>query len=94
MGWMGLMPRGSGASRHHRVCQAAEQVSLGASCREGETDAAGGLDDTGGDFEKPEPDRLELGGCQIAWLWDDVAHGEDEPIGCGVEDEADLVGEG
>ena len=35
----------------------------------------------------------ELGRCQIARLRDGVAHGEDEPIGGGVEDKADLVGE-
>ena len=79
--------------RDQGVGEAAEQISLGTSCREGETDAAGRLDDTGCDFEKPEPDGGELGRGQIARLRDSVAHGEDEPIGGGVEDEADLVGE-
>src|SRR5271163_2210782 len=87
------MPRGSGSSRHQRVSEAAEQVSLRTSCRKGETDAAGGLDDAGGDFQQPEPDGGELGRCQIAWLRNGVANGEDEPIGGGVEDQADLVGE-
>ena len=35
------MPRGSGCLRHQRVGNAAEQVSFGASCGKGETDAAG-----------------------------------------------------
>src|ERR1700757_4548792 len=87
------MPRASGCLRDQSVCQAAEQVGVGARRSEGETDAGGGLDDAGCDLEKPEPDRVELGRCQIARLWDGIAHGEDEPIGGGVEDEADLVGE-
>src|SRR6201989_1980011 len=93
LGVSGLTQRGSRPLRDQCVCEAAEQISLRTSCRKGETDAAGCLDDTGCDFEKPEPDRGELGGGQIARLRDGVAHGKDEPIGGGVENEADLVGE-
>ena len=93
MGRPGLQPRGSWPLRDQCVGEAAEQIGLRTSCREGETDAAGCLGDTGCDFEKPEPDSGELGRGQIARLWDGVAHGKDEPIGGGVEDEADLVGE-
>ena len=77
--------------RDQGVGEAAEQIGLGTSCREGETDAAGRLDDTGCDFEKPEPDSGELGRGQIARLRDGVAHGGDKPIGGSVEDEADLA---
>src|SRR5437588_3087239 len=87
------MPGGSGSSRHQRVGEAAEQVGLGTSCRKSETDAACGLNDAGSDFQQPQPDGGELGRCQIARLWDGVTNGEDEPIGGGVEDEANLVGE-
>ena len=87
------MPRASGRLRDQSVGQAAEQVGVGAGCSEGKTDAGGGLDDTGCDLEKPEPDRVEFGRCQITRLRDGVAHGQNEPIGGGVEDEADLVGE-
>ena len=52
------MPRGSWPLRDQSVGEAAEQIGVGTSRREGETDAAGGLDDTGCDFEKPEPDRV------------------------------------
>src|SRR5450432_168173 len=89
----GLTPHGSWPLRDQGVGEAAEQIGLGTSCREGETNAAGRLGDTGGDFEKPEPDRCELGRGQITRLRDGVAHSEDEPIGGGVENEADLVGE-
>jgi hypothetical protein len=93
VGRPGLTPHGSWPLRDQGVGEAAEQIGLGTSCREGETNAAGRLGDTGGDFEKPEPDRCELGRGQITRLRDGVAHSEDEPIGGGVENEADLVGE-
>jgi hypothetical protein len=86
------MPPGSGSSWHQRVGQAAEQVGLRTACREGEANTGSGLDDPRGNFEKPEPDRIELRCGQIARLGNEVAHGEDEPIGGGVEDEPDLVG--
>ena len=88
----GCMPRVSRSSGHECVGQATEQIGLRTSCREGETDAASGFDDTGCDFEKSEPDGRELGRSQVARLRNGVAHGEDEPIGGGVEDEAHLVG--
>src|SRR3974377_1843494 len=86
------MPRASGRLRDQSVCQAAEQVGVGAGCSEGKTDAGGGLDDTGCDLEKPEPDRVEFGRCQITRLRDGVAHGQNEPIGGGVEDGGGLGG--
>lgn len=63
------------------------------SCRKSETDAACGLNDAGSDFQQSQPDGGELGRCQIARLWDGVMNGEDEPIGGGVGDEANLIGE-
>ena len=87
------MPGASGSSRHQRVGEADERVGLGTSCRKSETDAACGLNDAGSDFQQPQPDGGELGRCQIARLWDGVTNGEDEPIGGGVEDEANLIGE-
>jgi hypothetical protein len=57
----GLMPLRSWPLRDQCVGEAAKQIVLRASCRKGETDAAGYLDDTGCDFEKPEPNRGELG---------------------------------
>src|SRR6266567_9157084 len=59
-----------------------------------EADAAFGLDDASCDFQKPEPKGRELRGCEIADLWNGVADGEQEPIGGGMEDEANLVGKG
>jgi len=47
----GLTPRGSWCSRDQGVGKAAEELGLGTSCREGDTNAAGRLGDTGGDFE-------------------------------------------
>ncbi len=39
-------------------------------------------------------ERERTRGCEIADLWNGVADGEQEPIGGGMEDEANLVGKG
>lgn len=89
----GLGPRGSGPLWDERIGHAAEQIGVGTSCCESETDTNCSLDDTRCDFQQPEPDCIELSRCQITNFRNGVAYGEDEPIGCGVEDEADLIGE-
>ena len=72
--------------------QAAEEIGLRTGGGEGETHAACGFDDAGGDLDqrdaksrtRPSPDRALRNG---------VADGEHEPVGGGVQHEADLVGE-
>jgi hypothetical protein len=54
---------------------------------------AGGLGDAGGDLQEAEPDRRELGSCEGVELGNGVAHGEDQPVGSGVQDEPHLVGD-
>ena len=50
--------------------------------------------DAGGELEEPEADCGELGPGERVSLRDGVAHGEDQPIGGGVKDEAHLIGGG
>ena len=60
---------------------------------EGDAHAAGGLDDPAGDLEQVQPERGELGGGQLVRPGDAVAQGQQQPVGGGVQDKADLVGE-
>jgi hypothetical protein len=58
------MPRASERLRDRSVGQAAEQVGVGARRSEGETDAGGGLDDTGCGLETPRaPSRKRNAGA-------------------------------
>ena len=56
IGMTGLTPRGSWPLRDQCVGEAAKQIGVWTSCRKGETDAAGSLDEAGGDFQQPQPD--------------------------------------
>jgi hypothetical protein len=71
----------------------AEERSLWASRGEGEADAGGGLDDTGTEREKAQADGGELGGGERMCRGDCIAHGEGQPVGRGVQDQAHLVGQ-
>jgi hypothetical protein len=86
----GRMPSRLRTEREQRAGQAAEEVGFG-TCR-GER-KAGGLDDTGGDFQETKSQRRELGSGQFPGFGNGVAHGKHQPISGGVENEADLIGE-
>ena len=90
----GLTPRGSGRGRPDRPRQVAEEDGVGAGAGEGDAHPAGGLGDAGGDLQEPEPDRREFGLGESMCLGNGVAHGEDQPVGGGVQDEPHLVGSG
>ena len=90
----GLTPRGSWHAGPDRACQVAEEDGVRAGGGEGDTHPAGGFGDAGGDLQEPEPDGGELGLGEGMGLGDGVAHGEDQPIGGGVQDEPHLVGGG
>jgi hypothetical protein len=60
---------------------------------EGQANAAAHFDDAGGDLEEFEAQRGERRLGQVARGGNGVADGEHQPIGGGVENEADLVGE-
>jgi hypothetical protein len=52
-----------------------------------------GLDDPGCDFQETKTQRRELGSGQFLDFGNGVAHGQYQPISCGIEHETDLVGE-
>jgi hypothetical protein len=89
----GRMPSRLRTEREQRAGQAAEEVGFGTCRGERKANAAGGLDDTGGDFQETKSQRRELGSGQFPGFGNGVAHGKHQPISGGVENEADLIGE-
>ena len=82
----GLTRRGSGRGRPDRGRQVAEEDGVRAGAGEGDAHPAGGLGDAGGDLQEPEPDRREFGLGEGMCLGNGVAHGEDQPMGGGVQE--------
>ena len=72
---------------------AAGRFGVGASRGEGDADPAFGFDDAGSDFEETEAERFELGVGEVLDLGDGVADSEHQPVGGGVQDQPDLIGE-
>src|SRR5665647_1732014 len=89
----GHTPRWSGTEREQRAGQAAEEVGFGTCRGERKANAARGLDDPGGDFQKAKTQRRELGSGQFPDFGNGVAHGQHQPISGRMEHETDLVGE-
>ena len=64
----GRMPRWLRTERQQRAGQAAEEVGFGTGRGERKANAAGGFDDTGGDFQETKTQRHELGSGQFPGL--------------------------
>src|SRR5674476_307504 len=93
LGERGRTPRRSRTERQQRAGQAAEEIGFGTCRGERKANAARGLDDPGGDFQKPKTQRRELGSGQFPDFGNGVAHGQHQPISGRMEHETDLVGE-
>ena len=91
-GELGRTPRRSRTERQQRAGQAADQVGFGTCRGERKANAAGGLDDPGGDLQETKTQRRELGSGQFLDFGNGVAHSQDQPISGGVQNEADLIG--
>ena len=89
----GRTPRRSRTEWQQRAWQAADQVGFGTCRGERKANAAGGLDDTGSDFQETKTQGRELGCGQFPGFGNRVAHGQHQPISGGVENEANLIGE-
>jgi hypothetical protein len=83
-GESGRMPSRLRTEREQRAGQAAEEVGFGTCRGERKANAAGGLDDTGGDFQETKSQRSELGSGQFPGFGNGVAHGKHQPISGGV----------
>src|SRR6187401_3388821 len=74
LGERGHTPRRSRAERQQRAWQAAEEIGFGTCRGERKANAAGGLDDPGGDFQETTSQRRELGSGQFPGFGNGVAH--------------------
>ena len=61
---------------------------------ESNTDAGRDFDDAGSDFDETELERGELGLLERRAVRDGLAHGPEQPVGGGVQDQPHLVGAG
>ena len=86
-------PRGlwSGGLQHDG--DPAEEIGFGACGCEGQTDARGGLDDAGAELEESEPQGGEFGVAEVMGCGNRVTDVEHQPIGGGMENQTDLVGD-
>ena len=89
----GRLPRASRSGGLEAACEAGEQSRLWARCGECDANPAGRLGDTCGDFQQPHPQRGEFRTGQGLRLRNGVTEFQHHPIGTGVKDEADLIGE-
>ena len=60
---------------------------------EDDADPVGSFDDPARDLEQVQSEGGELGGGQLMRPGDAVAQGQQQPVGGGVQDQADLVGQ-
>lgn len=90
---IGRKPGRLRTKRDQSAWQAAEEIGLRASRGEGQSNAARGLDDTGGDFQQTKAKRRKLDSGQFPDFGNGVAHGKHQPISGGVHHKTDLVGE-
>jgi len=79
--------------RHQRAGDLPDQSRLGTGSGKSEADARRRFDDAGAEFQQPQADGGELGSGAVVRFWDGVSHGEDQPVGGGVQDQPHLVGE-
>ena len=73
--------------------QQAEQGGVRTGRSEVDVDAGGPLDDAGSDLEQARPEGTELGPGERHPSRHGIAQGEHQPVGRGVQDEAELVGD-
>ena len=84
----------AGACRCEASCQQAEEGGVRAGRGEVDADAVGLFDDSGADLEQAQPEGGELGAGERRLAGNGVTQGEHQPVGAGVQDQPELIGEG
>ena len=92
-GSRGTPPRRSGSRGREPARQHAEQGGVGAGRDEVDAHAGGLLHHPGADLEQSSADGGELGPGEVHPARHRIAEREHKPVGGGVEDQAELVGE-
>src|SRR6266478_1721719 len=86
------MPRFSDDQARQAVEDDAEDRLIGGPRRQVDFDLLFQFDDTGGDFDEAQPQRVELHDAPSRAFGHQPAHRPEEPVGTGVKEEAKLVG--
>lgn len=93
LGNPGTSPRHSGACCVETACEQAEERGVGEGRDEADADTGGLFDDAAVDLEEAQPQGCKFCAGEGRGPGNGVARGEHYPIGCGVYDEPELVGE-
>ena len=71
-----------------------EQLGFGTCGGERDADPCRGLGDASGDLDQPHTQGGELGRGERLWFGNGFAHRRHQPVGGGVQHQANLVGQG
>ena len=86
-------PGGQGPAAARRPASRRKRGGVRAGRGEVYADAGGLFDDAGADLEQAQPEGGKLGAGERGCTGDGVAQGEHQPIGAGVQDQPELIGE-
>ena len=92
-GGFGAWPRGSGRGGPQGDGDMAHEGGVWSGGGEGYSDAVGGFSDKGADLGQPDAHGGELGLGQRVLDGHGIAQGEHQPVGGGVQNQAELVGD-
>jgi hypothetical protein len=75
-------------------CQEAEEFGFRATRRQRNADAARSFDNTARDFQQKKTNAGEFALSQRMPGWYLIAHIQQQPVGGGMQDQSELIGEG
>ena len=90
----GIRPRLSGNETRQTVKEHGEDRLIGGARRQVDLDLGFQLDDAGGEFDQAQSQSVELHDAPDRAFGHEAAHRPQEPIGAGVQEQAELVGFG
>jgi len=90
----GITPRLSGDETRQAVKQHGEDRLTGGAGWQVDLDLGFQFDDAGGEFDQAQPQGVELHDAPDRAFGHDAAHRPQQPIGAGVQEQAELVGFG
>ena len=88
----GTLPRGSGRQLDGAAGEECPALLVGIAGRQRDLDPGLHLGDPGGDLDQREPERVELGVAPERGLGRQAAQRVQQPVGGGVDQQAELVG--
>jgi hypothetical protein len=90
----GIRPQLSGHKTRQAIEECGEDRLIGGARRQVDLDLGFQLDDAGGEFDQAQSQGVELHDAPVRAFGHEAAHRPQEPIGAGVQEQAELVGFG